>query len=120
MFSTNYIDHRRMFLYNLSTRKWTLLAQKAQYQNYATIATFEGMNDLVCLGDSKGRAELYYLGVRDEVCSISEINLKAFEWAALDVLIVGFFTATHKSSGQLYVLAHGAQTSLSIITMKSV
>jgi hypothetical protein len=50
----------------------------------------------------------------------SETNLKAFEWAALDVFIVGFFTAIHKETGQLYVLAHGAQTALSIIAMKSV
>jgi hypothetical protein len=56
-----------MYLYSLSKKAWTLLAQGEQYKNYAVIATFEGMNGLICLGDSQGRAELFYLGLRNKV-----------------------------------------------------
>lgn len=52
-------DIRCIWLYNLDQRAWDLVSREEKYQRYAVVGSFEGLQDLVILGDSKGNAKIF-------------------------------------------------------------
>ena len=60
---------RCVYVYRLSKKEWKLLFREDQFQAYATVGTFKGVEGLVCLGNSSGQARLFDIDRPGQVSS---------------------------------------------------